>query len=103
MKVGGVLFLVLISLVSLFFLLSLAVSSNATLSDFVVNQGDGIISISSRLEKNKLIKSKYVFILHAYKMGLNSRLQAGSFQLSASLSTPEIITKLSSGGKKSIG
>jgi UPF0755 protein len=33
-------------------------------------------------------------------MGLNSRLQAGSFQLSASLSTPEIITKLSSGGTK---
>lgn len=100
MKVGIILFLALISLVSLIYLFSLPVSPNITTSEFVVNQGDGIISIASRLEKNKLVKNKFVFILYAYKMGLNSRLQAGNFQLSASFSTPEIITKLSSGGTK---
>lgn len=71
-----------------------------TQNEFVVNQGDGIISIASRLEKNNLVKNKFIFIFYAYKMGLHSRLQAGDFQLSPSLSTPEIITKLSSGGTK---
>lgn len=76
------------------------VSPNRQLQTFVVNQGDGVVSISTRLEKNKLIKNKYVFITYSYIYGLNSQLKAGGFRLSPSFSTPEIIKKLSEGGSQ---
>lgn len=74
------------------------VSNVNTTKNFVINQGEGINSISQRLESLGLVRNKYVFILLAYNMGLNQKLQAGLFRLSPSLTTPEIISKLSSGG-----
>lgn len=72
--------------------------TNTNLQSFVINQGDGIRSISLRLEKNKLIRNDLVFVLLSYKMGLNSRLQAGTFKLSPSMTTVDVIQKLSKGG-----
>ena len=65
---------------------------------FMVNKGDGIKSIALRLEKNGFIKNQYIFIVHAYLLGLNQKLQAGAFELSPSLSADEIAQKLSQGG-----
>ncbi len=66
--------------------------------NFVINQGEGLNIIGSRLQKNGFIRNKYVFILYSYYIGLNKKLQAGTFNLSASNSTPEIINRLSKGG-----
>lgn len=66
--------------------------------DFSVNQGDGVISISRRLEKNQIIRSRYSFIFYAYLSQLNNRLQYGIFRLSPANSTSEVVTMLSSGG-----
>lgn len=74
------------------------VSSDAVVQSFVINQGDGIRSISLRLERNNLIRNNLVFVLLSYKTGLSSRLQAGTFKLSPSMSTIEVIQKLSKGG-----
>ena len=77
---------------------SLPLSNDQTNQPFVINQGEGLQQISTRLVKNKLIKNDLVFLLLAYKLGLNNKLQAGLFKLSPSLSTEEIIQKLSKSG-----
>src|SRR3989339_1835056 len=77
---------------------SLPVSSDQTIQQFVINQGEGLQQISSRLVKNNLIRNDLVFLLLAHKMGLNNKLQAGLFKLSPSLSTREVILKLSKSG-----
>ncbi len=77
---------------------SQAISTDSTNYEFVINQGEGINIISQRLEKVGLIRNRYVFILMSYWLGLNKKLQAGLFRLSPSLSTSNIVTKLSTGG-----
>ena len=74
------------------------VNQNSVSKTFVVNQGDGIVSISRRLKSNQFVRSQLVFIFHAYRLGLNRQLQAGTFLISSSLSTEEIVQKLSRGG-----
>jgi len=76
---------------------SLPLSNDQTNQTFVINQGEGLRQISTRLAKNKLIKNDLVFLLLAHKLGLNNKLQAGLFKLSPALSTAEIIQKLSQG------
>ena len=77
---------------------SLPVSSDSQNKEFVVNQGDSLRQIAKRLEQNGLVKNQYFFILHAYRVGLNSRLQAGQFRLSPSLNLSQVVSQLSKGG-----
>ena len=77
---------------------SLPVSADSVSREFVINSGDSLSVISRRLAQNGLVKNPYVFMVHSYLMGLNSRLQAGSFDLSPSMSTREVISRLSRGG-----
>ncbi len=65
---------------------------------FVINQGDGLSTIAKRLNKHRFIRQQHLFIAYSYYLGLNKKLQAGSFQLSSSLSAKEIIETLSQGG-----
>ena len=76
----------------------LPVSTDTTQQSFVINQGDGLSIIGSRLQNNKLIKNRDTFIIYAYYLGLNSRIQAGAFRLSPGMTLEEIVTKLSKGG-----
>lgn len=73
-------------------------NNDTTKKDFTVNQGDSLKMISQRLYQNNYIKDPYVFMIYAKLTGLNSKLQAGNFRLSSSLSTPQIIDTLSKGG-----
>ena len=74
------------------------VSADKTNVMFVVKDGDSLVNISQKLKSTSLIRNKYSFLFYAYKLGLNSKIQSGTFRLSPSLSTQEIITKLSKGG-----
>lgn len=74
------------------------VSSNTTNIMFVINNGDGIVDISQNLEAKNLIRSQYSFLFYAYKLGLNKKIQAGTFRLNQSLSVQDLVTKLSKGG-----
>lgn len=78
--------------------LSSPISSDTTLQNFVINQGDGLNEISTRLQNNKLIRNKYIFLLQTYQLKLNNKLQAGLFRLSPSMSTRDVVNKLTSGG-----
>lgn len=86
---------------SIFFVYSLdSVSSDSTSKNFVISQGEGLSSISLHLQNENLVRNRYVFMAMVYHSGLNGKLQAGLFKLSSSLTTPEIITKLSKGGSQ---
>lgn len=78
------------------------VSSSKLTQTFTINQGEGLSSIASRLKKNHLIRNYYIFVLSAYRLGLNNKLQAGIFELSPHLSTPAIIYLLSTTGSPDI-
>ena len=100
-------FFIFLSIISFVFGVYLAIFINSNIkpvsSDtknkiFVVNEGDGIQTISQNLYKNGFIKNKHAFIIYLLKTRQNQKLQSGTFRLSPSLSVPEIIKKLSSGG-----
>ena len=74
------------------------ISSETKNKIFVVNEGDGVQLISQNLKKNGFIKNEYAFLIYTLFNRQNKKLQSGTFRLSASLSVPEIIKKLSSGG-----
>lgn len=94
----SLIFLTLISFGVFLVLNSSPVSSDSKIQSFVINQGEGLSSIATKLENKKIIKNKYCFIFYAYWSGLNKKLQSGSFRISPSLSTQEILDKLSKGG-----
>ncbi len=77
---------------------SFPVSADDTLRNFVINQGEGLNAISTRLQNNGFIRNKYIFLLKTYQLKVNNNLQAGLFRLSSSMSTEDIVKKLSTGG-----
>ncbi|MDD4135441.1 MAG: endolytic transglycosylase MltG [Candidatus Shapirobacteria bacterium] len=77
---------------------SRAVSINNTNVMFVIDNGESLVNISQKLKSKSLIRDSNTFLFYAYYLGLNKKIQAGTFRLSPSLSTPEIITTLSEGG-----
>lgn len=98
-SLGAVIIFCLLA-VSFTYFNSSPVNQNSVSKTFVVNQGDGIVSISRRLKSNQFVRSQLVFIFHSYRLGLNRQLQAGTFLLSSSLSIEEIVQKLSHGGSQ---
>ena len=98
-------FFIVLSIISLLIVISLSLFVNSNITPvssdtknkiFVVNEGDGIQIISQNLKKNGFIKNKYAFLIYSLATRQNHKLQSGTFRLSASLSAPEIIKKLSS-------
>jgi UPF0755 protein len=65
---------------------------------FIIKDGDSLVNISQNLKSKSLIRSRSSFLFYAYKLGLNKKIQSGTFRLSPSLSTKEIVVKLSKGG-----
>jgi UPF0755 protein len=67
---------------------------------FIVKKGSGLKSVSSELEKRKLIKSKELFIFWALLKGGARDIKAGEYSLNQSMSPVRIFTMLSSGAVK---
>jgi UPF0755 protein len=85
---------VVITISSLFEAKSL---SNPQKVRFVIPKGQAVTIIAQRLEAEKLIKSAWAFRLAIYKNHLTNKIQAGSFELSANMSTWEIAQALTVG------
>ena len=75
-----------------------SINSDTKAKIFVVNEGEGVESISQNLQNDGFIKNKHAFLIYTIFTRQNKKLQSGNFRLSTSLSTPEIVKKLSSGG-----
>ena len=99
MKKVIVLILFLVFCFSIFFYINtLPLSNDSTVKNFVINPGDGVSSISSRLQTNKLIRNKYVFLILSRQLRQNNQLKPGLFKLSPSMSTVQIINQIATGG-----
>lgn len=64
---------------------------------FVIPRGQAVSVIGQRLEEEGLIKNALVFRLIVNKDGLANKIQAGSFDLSPSLTTNELAQELTQG------
>lgn len=72
-------------------------SKDKTINIFVVEKGAGVREIANKLKSEKLITSPIVFFLLVKKEGLDSKIQAGDFRLSPSMTTLEIAQNLTHG------
>jgi UPF0755 protein len=66
-------------------------------ADFLINKGEGAKGISINLEKEGIIKSGLIFRIYVLFSGSSKKLQAGEYQLSPAMNTPQIIEKFISG------
>lgn len=64
---------------------------------FVVGKGQGVKAIAKNLEEQKLIKNQTAFYLLVKQMGIEEKIQAGSFRLSPSLSAEQVALNLTKG------
>ncbi len=64
---------------------------------FVIAPGSGVQKIANDLKSSELINHPFIFRAYVTLTGLDKKLQAGSFELSSSLTTAEIATTLTQG------
>lgn len=75
-----------------------AVNKNDTHAEiFVVAKGQGVKAIAKNLKAQKLIKDENAFYLLVKTLGIENKIQAGSFRLSPSLSSEQIAKNLTKG------
>lgn len=73
------------------------VSNDQQVKIFTVERGSSTKQIAASLEDDHLIKSAWAFQLYIHSKNLGTELQAGTYALSPSQSTPEIVKTLSGG------
>jgi len=77
---------------------SLKPLSNSSLtSDFTVDSGQSVHTISVDLSKAHLIRSAKAFETYVRSNGFNNKLQAGTYTLSPSMSVQQIVKKMANG------
>lgn len=64
---------------------------------FIIEKGQGVRAIAKNLKDQRLIKDQVVFFLLTKKLGLDSKIQAGSFRLNPGMSASEIANQLTVG------
>lgn len=98
---SAVIILIIVATFGCFYFLktsSKPVSSSTSNVMFIIKNGESLVNISKDLKSKSLVRNQYCFLFYAYKLGLNKKIQAGTFRLNPSLSTKEIVVKLSQGG-----
>ncbi|MBI2036505.1 endolytic transglycosylase MltG [Candidatus Microgenomates bacterium] len=91
------LFILLLFLAGIFSLFQPADKNDSTAVIFVVGKGEGINSIAQRLEAQKLIRNRFVFIFEVRRLGLGPKIQTGDFRLYKSRTPSQIARELTTG------
>jgi UPF0755 protein len=73
------------------------VSNSQKTQIFTVEQGSAVKTIGSNLEEKHLIRSAWAFQLYIHSKDLGDKLQAGTYALSPSQSTPQIVSTMTRG------
>jgi UPF0755 protein len=71
--------------------------NNTTPQTFIIPPGAGIKQIASQLKQQKLIKDPTVFYFLVKQMGIEKKIQAGSYRLSQALTAEQIAKNLTVG------
>lgn len=104
MKISRI--LSLITMVLVFLVISVVVYLFNTNSPFsasgekqvvVIEKGESISSIASKLEKDRIIRSAFFFKLHSRFNGLDQKIKAGEYELSPAQSIKEIFSAIVAG------
>lgn len=74
-----------------------AVSAEKNPQSFIIRKGEAVDSIGNNLLQKKLIRSVPIFKFIVMRDGIATKIQAGSFTLSPSMTTHEIAEALTSG------
>ncbi len=64
---------------------------------FLIEQGESLFQISENLEKEEIIKNRFLFNFYVFLKGSQKNLQAGEYFLSPSMSIADIAQKIISG------
>lgn len=75
------------------------VSADKSLKVFVITKGAGVSETAKKLKGENLIKSEFAFKVYVKQNNLGSKLQAGSYKLSPSMSVAEVVKTLQSGSE----
>ena len=70
--------------------------------EFKIAKGEGLRSIGARLSQESLVKSITIFKLYSLLSGRAQKFQPGIYELSSSLSVPQIIEILTTSGKNEV-
>lgn len=91
----------IIILIALFFIASswwnsqlAPISKEKAESKVIIAKGRSLNEIAKQLKQENLIRSELIFSLYTRQQGLSNKLSAGTFNLSSSMSTPEIVKML---------
>ena len=74
-----------------------ASSNDNTPKIFIIEKGQGVRAIAKNLKDQGLIKDQVVFFLLTKKLGLDNKIQAGSFRLNPTMSATEVAGQLTLG------
>lgn len=101
MGILGTVAVVLLLVVSAFFYTQYQPVSAESQSEirFVVPRGQAVSTIANRLAEAGLIRNPFVFRLELKRLGLESQMQAGSFELSPSMTMAEIALAMTTGSE----
>lgn len=69
---------------------------------FTIEEGWSVSEIAQNLKKDNYIKSEFSFKTYVFISGNRDKLQAGSFEISSSMSTPELVEVLVKAQEKQI-
>jgi UPF0755 protein len=73
------------------------VTAGAPVQTFTIAAGEGSVEMAAALKDAGLIRSRLVFTVYVNLTGLRSKLQAGTYSLSSSSSTPDIAKAIAGG------
>jgi UPF0755 protein len=73
------------------------VSADQTTQIFTVKEGASVRQIADQLQQNHLVRSAWALELYVHSKELGSRLQAGTYALSPSESTQQVVTTMTQG------
>lgn len=73
------------------------VSNSAAVTYFTVQSGDSLHNISTGLENDHLIRNSRAFETYVRGRQLYAKMQAGTYALTPSMSTPQIVSKIVNG------
>ncbi|HHX58181.1 MAG TPA: endolytic transglycosylase MltG [Candidatus Moranbacteria bacterium] len=78
-----------------------SVASNSNIIvDFEAREGDGSTEVGEELQKAGLIKHRWYFYYYVWKTKTDSKLQAGTYELSPNMKIEEIVNKMTRGEVK---
>lgn len=61
-----------------------------TSQTFIINRGEGVKAIGADLKAKNLIRDEWAFLIMAKRLGIEKKIQAGSYHLSKGMSTAQV-------------